>query len=69
MKRFLSIVLSIVMVLAVVPAIEITASAAKLSDLVYEIWDGEVTITHCNASAAEVVIPNEIEGYPVTSID
>ena len=37
-------------------------------DLVYEISNGEVTITKCDKSATKVEIPSEIEGYPVTSI-
>ena len=35
----------------------------------YKIVDGEVTITGCNKSASgDVVIPDTIEGYPVTTI-
>ena len=37
--------------------------------LSYEIGDGQMTITDCNRHAkGELVIPNEIEGLPVTSI-
>ncbi len=37
--------------------------------LSYEIGDAGVTITDCDGAAAgEVVIPDEIEGLPVTSI-
>ena len=37
--------------------------------LSYEIGDAGVTITDCEGSAeGELVIPNEIEGSPVTSI-
>lgn len=36
--------------------------------LEYEIIDGEVTITDYTGSAAELVIPSTIDGYPVTSI-
>ena len=40
-----------------------------LGDLTYKIADGEVTIITCKTSAAgELVIPDKIEGYPVTSI-
>ncbi len=40
-----------------------------LSVLEYEINDGKVTITGCNQNAnGEIVIPETIEGYPVTSI-
>ena len=43
--------------------------AGTLGDLTYEIADGQVAITGCRGSAeGELVIPNEIEGLPVTSI-
>ncbi|MDB4546959.1 leucine-rich repeat domain-containing protein [Akkermansiaceae bacterium] len=43
--------------------------AADLSDLTYTTTDGEVTITGCNGAATGVlVIPDAIEGKPVTSI-
>jgi hypothetical protein len=43
--------------------------AADLSDLTYTTTDGEVTITDCDeAAAGELVIPDTIEGNPVTSI-
>lgn len=40
----------------------------KFKDVIYVIENGEVTITKCDKSVTEVVIPSEIEGYPVTSI-
>ncbi|MDB4734918.1 leucine-rich repeat domain-containing protein, partial [Akkermansiaceae bacterium] len=43
--------------------------AAGLNDLTYTTTDGEVTITDCDeAATGELVIPNTIEGNPVTSI-
>ena len=43
--------------------------AASLDDLGYTTTDGEVTITNCNqAAAGELVIPDTIEGNPVTRI-
>ena len=42
----------------------------KIQYLDYEIKNGEVTITDCDKSiTGELVIPLEIEGYPVTRID
>ena len=41
---------------------------AFYGDLYYSISDGKVTITYCKTSATSVVIPETIEGYPVTSI-
>jgi len=43
-------------------------SAATYGDLTYTVSDGEVTITDCNESATEIVIPDEIDGKPVKSI-
>ena len=43
--------------------------AADLSDLTYRIWGGEVSITGCDTAATgELIIPDTIEGNPVTSI-
>ena len=43
--------------------------AAGLDDLTWTTTDGEVTITDCNeAATGELVIPDTIEGNPVTSI-
>ena len=43
--------------------------AADLSDLTYTTTDGEVTITDCDeAATGELIIPDTIEGNPVTSI-
>ncbi len=44
-------------------------SAADLSDLTYTTTNGEVTITDCDeAATGALVIPDTIEGNPVTSI-
>lgn len=44
-------------------------SRPGLDDLTYTTTDGEVTITNCRTSATgELVIPDTIEGNPVTSI-
>ena len=43
--------------------------AASLNDLTYTTTDGKVTISDCDkAAAGELVIPETIEGNPVTSI-
>ena len=49
----------------------LNVSAEKYADtpLHYEVSNGEITITYCDEMATgEIVIPNTIEGYPVTSI-
>lgn len=53
-----------------IPDFSLKASAVSVSNLQYRINGGEVTITGCSQSAAgELVIPSEIEGYPVTGIN
>ncbi|MDA7529131.1 leucine-rich repeat domain-containing protein, partial [Akkermansiaceae bacterium] len=43
--------------------------AASLDDLTWTTTAGEVTITDCNeAATGELIIPDTIEGKPVTSI-
>ncbi len=69
-KRCLSLLLSLVMSFSVFAGLDITVSAVDSLDyLSYEISDGEVTITDCDEAATEIVIPETIEGYPVTSIE
>ena len=47
----------------------ISLHAADLSDLTYTTTGGEVTITKCNEAAkGELIIPDTIEGNPVTRI-
>ncbi|MBQ3153727.1 MAG: leucine-rich repeat protein [Clostridia bacterium] len=47
---------------------EPTLPPADASDYTYEILDSEVTITWYMGEGGDVVIPSEIEGYPVTGI-
>jgi len=54
-----------------VPTVEPTAeptNESPVTDFEYSIKNGKVTITNYIGSATEVVIPEKIEGYPVTSI-
>ncbi len=44
------------------------ASAATYGDLTYQVIGEEVTVTDCDQSARQVVIPDYLDGYPVTSI-
>ena len=68
-RKILSIILTLSMLCAFVPVV--VNAAAKYGDyLYYQINSDQtgVTITSCDHSATEVVIPNEIENLPVTSI-
>lgn len=70
MKRIFSAVLALAMIFAAVPVVNSSAVTAEesLQYLEYKITNGEVTITDCDTSAREIVVPNTIEGYPVTKI-
>lgn len=69
MKRIkvLSILLTAAMLLAVLPVGVLAESDAN--DFAYVITADKVTITGYYGEGGDIVIPSEIEGYPVTSID
>ena len=71
MKKILAIILSMVLIISVCPLglFSITASAAKSGYYMYEVSNGEATITYCDQSIrGDVIIPSSLGGYPVTSI-
>lgn len=72
-KKGLSVLLAFVLLLACLPMGAVSISAATYDRLTYEISNGEVTITghtyYDHDAARELVIPEYIEGYPVTAID
>ncbi len=75
MKKFLATILSVVLILSVCPfgLLSITASAETTTvngvELIYSISNGEARITDCDtAVTGDLVIPDTIDGYPVTSI-
>lgn len=68
-SRVFAVLLALVITVSAFPMTALPASAATTSNgLVYEIADGEVTITDYTGSATEFEIPSAIEGYPVTEI-
>ena len=48
--------------------ISVVASAETYGDLTYSVYNGEIWITDCSATATEIDIPAEINGYPVRQI-
>ncbi|MDB4406718.1 leucine-rich repeat domain-containing protein, partial [Akkermansiaceae bacterium] len=51
-------------------SIQVRDDTPNLDDLIYTTTGGKVTITECNESATgELIIPETIEGNPVTGID
>lgn len=70
MKKLLSIFLAVSLMIIVIPlgAFSINSSAATIGDLSYTITNNEVAITAYFGVNDDVVIPDTIENYPVTSI-
>lgn len=69
-KKLFSVLLAIVMLLTVAP-VAVFAEDDILSYLTYEFdeWYGGIKITHCDESViGDVVIPDTIDGIPVTAI-
>ncbi len=68
-KKTLSFIVSAAIVISAFAVLNLTANAAdSLYYLSYKITDSEVTITDCDEAATEIIIPETIEGWPVTSI-
>ena len=68
-KKVVSIILSVIMLISVIPVGAVTASAATSGKYTYSVSNGKATITGCDESTSgDITIPAEIDGYPVTSI-
>ncbi|MDY5991567.1 MAG: leucine-rich repeat protein, partial [Oscillospiraceae bacterium] len=70
-KKLLSVVLAMVMVLCSLPFVGVTFSAGAENSgyYTYTVYNGKAKITDCDESiSGDVVIPDTLGGYPVTSI-
>ena len=67
-KKLTALLLSLCMVLGMLPMTVFAAGGTTTSGLTYEDNGDSVTITGYTGNEASVVIPNEIEGKPVTAI-
>ena len=70
-KQSFSMLISVAMIFSMFAGINLSVSAENdiLDYLEWEIIDGEVTITGCDRTiSGDVVIPDTIEDYPVTTI-
>ena len=65
-NKFLALL--VIMCICILSFGAVPVSAATYGDLTYEISNGKVTITDCNTSATNAVIPETINDYPVTTI-
>ena len=61
-------VLTALAISIILATLYISASAETYGELTYTVADGEITITGCDDSATDVVIPENIGDYPVTAI-
>ncbi|MBR2877454.1 MAG: hypothetical protein IKC01_09960, partial [Clostridia bacterium] len=71
MKKVLSLVLAFVFVVGICASAPITANAASVDDLTFELNYGleSYYVADCSEDASgEIVIPSEYNGLPVTSI-
>ena len=67
-RKLAALLLSLCMVLGMLPMTVFAAGGTTTSGLTYEDNGDSVTITGYTGNEASVVIPNEIEGKPVTAI-
>lgn len=68
-KKAISVLLSLMIIIAVITAVPVYASAETSGDFEYQILeDGTAEIIGYNGRAYDMIIPSEIDGYTVTSI-
>jgi len=63
---FIAIVIAFILLFS--PRVMAGASGVYDGDLTYYEEDGKITIEDCNEYAESIIIPNKIDGYPVTTI-
>ncbi len=68
MKKALSIILALSVLITMLVILPITAEAKKSGDYVYSVADGKAMITGYTGTASKLEIPSKIDGIPVTSI-
>ncbi|MGN0521626.1 MAG: leucine-rich repeat protein [Eubacterium sp.] len=69
MKKVLSIILSVVMLLSITAGFDLSAYADSSGDFEYEVLgNGTAEITEYTGSGGNVTIPSKLDGYTVTSI-
>ena len=67
-KKMIAMLLAVTMMLTVFAGMQISASAADKDIWKYDINDSGVEITGCFEPVGDLIIPDTLSGYPVTSI-
>jgi len=67
-KKALSVLLVMGMVLAIIPAGVVAASAEQEGDYAYSVANSKATITGYTGAGGDIIIPDTLGGYTVTSI-
>ena len=69
-KKFLSMALAVALLVTVLPQPRAAEEAAQVQDyLTCRIFDGEMTVTDCDASiSGDITIPAMYDGQPITAI-
>lgn len=68
MKKTLKTLMLITVMTVLCVAMAVMANAASSGDFTYEVVGGEATITGYTGSGGVVTVPDELGGYPVTTI-
>ena len=69
MKRLIPVLLAVIMTVTAMSIIPMTASAQPINDYYYYLLpDDTVAITGYKGSDLDVVIPSDLDGYPVVRI-
>lgn len=69
MKKSISIILSILMLLSIFTTVPFTAGAVTSGDYEYKLLeDNTIAITRYNGSETDVIVPTEIDGYKVSTV-
>lgn len=69
MKKLVSVLLSIIMLLSFMPTFVVGAANDNFCDgYYYTVSEGEATITYYSGDDTDVVIPATLDGYPVVSV-
>ena len=70
LKKMLSFIFAIILVLGIVPIAEFNAEAyVSNNDFDFEVRDGQAVVTAYTGEGTDVIIPDTFAGFPVTAIE